>query len=329
MSVDQSLLVLGRYLPETILGEGAYGTVYKAVDIVSNKYVAIKYQSKVVLTEKDLYYSRREAQVLKKLDHPNIVKLIESFEDDTAFILVMEMAEGGDLLEYANQKGGCTETEARQIFVQLLSAISYTHSQGIIHRDLKLENILLDVERRHIYIADWGFAGDWTTGKMQKEPLGSVHYCAPQVIKNQLYIGPELDCWSLGVVLFVLVSGRLPFSGNNCREIQEAIIQGKYRVPSRLTAECTSLLKSMICVDSWRRIPFDKITEHPWTKPRRFSSPLPVAPEDLRSPVMWKRVEEHRCRRAENAFELSCCTTIRDAQDKPDEPCCSDYLRSV
>jgi len=114
MSVDQSLLVLGRYLPETILGEGAYGTVYKAVDIVSNKYVAIKYQSKVVLTEKDLYYSRREAQVLKKLDHPNIVKLIESFEDDTAFILVMEMAEGGDLLEYANQKGGFTETEARQ-----------------------------------------------------------------------------------------------------------------------------------------------------------------------------------------------------------------------
>jgi len=188
--------------------------------------------------------------------------------------------------------------------------MSYAHSQGVIHRDLKLENILLDAERRTVYIADWGFAGNWMTGSMQREPLGSVHYCSPQVIKNQLYIGPELDCWSLGVILFVLVTGQLPFSGKSSAAVQEAIIKGKYRIPSRLTAECSSLLKTMLSVDSWNRIPFDKIMEHPWTKPRRFSSPHP-SPEEVYSSDRRRRTEE-QMRNLDRNSTPPCCARIKE-----------------
>jgi len=117
---DNRILVLGRYIPESILGEGTFGTVYKANDIKTNRYVALKYQNKAELAEKDISYARQEAAVLKKLDHPNIIKLVESYEDDTAFVLVMELAEGGDLLQYCNEKMGFTELEARQIFMQIL-----------------------------------------------------------------------------------------------------------------------------------------------------------------------------------------------------------------
>jgi len=175
----------------------------------------------------------------------------------------MDYARNGDLLEFINSKKRLTEEEAREIFIQLIEALEYTHNKNIIHRDIKLENILLS-ENNEVIVGDWGFAGYWSNDKKIKCNWGSIFYAAPEIFIGQEYTGPEIDIWSLGVVLYAMITGRLPFTGANNEEVAMNIIEGNFKLPSSCSKSLSNLLRSMLTVDSRFRINMNDIKEHPW-----------------------------------------------------------------
>ena len=152
---------------------------------------------------------KREVQYLKFLRHPHIIKLYEVITTPTDIILVMEYA-GNELFNYIIDRGRMSEVEARRFFQQIISAIDYCHRHKICHRDLKLENLLLDAHN-NIKIADFGLSNLMQDGDFMRTSCGSPNYAAPEVISGKLYAGPEVDVWSCGIILYVMLCGRLPF----------------------------------------------------------------------------------------------------------------------
>eukprot|EP00826_Nyctotherus_ovalis_P049644 TRINITY_DN6015_c0_g6_i1.p1 TRINITY_DN6015_c0_g6~~TRINITY_DN6015_c0_g6_i1.p1 ORF type:complete len:345 (-),score=81.09 TRINITY_DN6015_c0_g6_i1:67-1101(-) len=187
--------------------------------------------------------------------------------------MVMEFAGGGELKQHLISKGQQSESEARRILLQLLSAIGYCHSLNVVHRDLKLENILFaDAKRRRVKVVDFGIAGLVQDDKAEKSRAGSLRYMAPEVISREnIEARPSLDVWSMGCVLFALVCGELPFSAKSSREIKEKIKKGEFQFPKDCTVSyyCRKLIKSMLTVDYRRRITIKEILQHPWIESKK------------------------------------------------------------
>ncbi len=210
------------------------------------KQVAIKIIDKTTLDEKKLNKLYREIRIMKLLHHPNIVKLYEVIETKNTVFLVMEYASGGELYDYLVVHGKMKEKEARAKFRQILSAVSYCHKKKVIHRDLKVrnleywlitlqaENLLLDANL-DIKIADFGFSNHFDPDSKLDTFCGSPPYAAPELFQGRRYTGPEVDIWSLGVILYVLTTGCLPFDGKNLQEMRESVCRGKYRIPFYLS----------------------------------------------------------------------------------------------
>lgn len=206
------------------------------------------------------------------LDHPNIVKLYQVIETEKTLYLVMEYASGGEVFDYLVSHGRMKEKEARAKFRQIVSAVQYCHQKRIIHRDLKAENLLLDSEM-NIKIADFGFSNEFVPGEKLDTFCGSPPYAAPELFQGKKYDGPEVDgkfmknlplsslietffqftVWSLGVILYTLVSGSLPFDGANLKELRDRVLRGKYRIPFYMTTECENLLKKFLVLNPAKR----------------------------------------------------------------------------
>ncbi|KAJ3107161.1 Protein kinase [Phlyctochytrium bullatum] len=152
---------------------------------------------------------KREIQYLKQLRHPHIIKLYEVITTPTDIILVIEYA-GGELFNYIVERGRMTEDDSRRFFQQIICAVEYCHEHKIVHRDLKPENVLLD-DWNQVKIGDFGLSNIMADGDFLKTSCGSPNYAAPEVISGRLYEGPEVDVWSCGVILYVMLCGRLPF----------------------------------------------------------------------------------------------------------------------
>jgi len=246
-----------------VLGEGSYGRVHIAYDKITGEECAVKVLDKSKMDKEGLQRVYFEAEIMKKLSHKNILQVKNITEDKENVYIVMDYARNGDLLEYVNSKKKLTEEEAREIFIQIVEALNYTHNKNIIHRDIKLENILLN-ENNEVIIGDWGFAGYWSTENKIKCKWGSILYAAPEVFLGREYTGPEIDIWSLGVVLYAMVTGRLPFGGANNNEIAMNIVEGNFKLPSTCSKSLSDLIHSMLTVDSQYRIKMNDIKEHPW-----------------------------------------------------------------
>uniref|UniRef100_A0A914NRF6 Protein kinase domain-containing protein n=1 Tax=Meloidogyne incognita TaxID=6306 RepID=A0A914NRF6_MELIC len=200
---------------------------------------------------------------MKQLDHPNIVKLYQVIENETTLYLVMEYASGGELFDYLVAHGRMKEKEARAKFRQIVSAVQYLHSKNVIHRDLKAENLLLD-SAMNIKIADFGFSNTFSPGNKLDTFCGSPPYAAPELFQGKKYDGPEVDVWSLGVILYTLVSGSLPFDGQNLKELRERVLRGKYRVPFYLSTDCENLVKKFLVLNPARRGTLETIMRDKW-----------------------------------------------------------------
>ncbi|KAJ1514667.1 Protein kinase [Coelomomyces lativittatus] len=200
------------------------------------------------------------------LHNPNIIEVKDVIETDSKIGIVMEYAEKGELFDYIVQKKNLSEREARELFQQILDAIEYCHEHCIIHRDLKPENLLLDKDMK-IKLVDFGFGNTFDGYRMLDTFCGSPFYAAPEMIKGIRYSGPDSDIWSLGVILYAMLCGKLPFDAQDLRKLYEKIAVGVFKCPSFLSADAVDLLHTMIRVDPQQRASIDQIKRHPWMQP--------------------------------------------------------------
>ncbi|XP_048023015.1 serine/threonine-protein kinase MARK2 isoform X11 [Chanodichthys erythropterus] len=243
---------IGCYRLLKTIGKGNFAKVKLAKHVLTGKEVAVKIIDKTQLNSSSLQKLFREVRIMKLLNHPNIVKLFEVIETEKTLYLVMEYASGGEVFDYLVAHGRMKEKEARAKFRQIVSAVQYCHQKCIVHRDLKAENLLLDADM-NIKIADFGFSNEFTLGNKLDTFCGSPPYAAPELFQGKKYDGPEVDVWSLGVILYTLVSGSLPFDGQNLKELRERVLRGKYRIPFYMSTDCENLLKKFLILNPTKR----------------------------------------------------------------------------
>ncbi|KAF7971023.1 hypothetical protein HWV62_22215 [Athelia sp. TMB] len=270
---------LGEYTVIQDIAEGTFGKVKMATHTVTGHKVAMKYISKAVIqATKTKTRVQREVEYMRTLRHPHIIKLYEVISTPTDIIIVLEYA-GGELFNYIVANGRMPEARARRFFQQLISGIEYSHKLKIVHRDLKPENVLLD-DDLNVKIADFGLSNEIKDGDFLKTSCGSPNYAAPEVIRGGLYTGPEIDVWSAGVILYVMLCGRLPFEDDDVQTLFTKISQGSYHMPSYLPHDAKGLINAMLAVDPVKRITVPEITHHPFFTHDlpRYLTPLPPPP---------------------------------------------------
>ncbi|KAK8207886.1 Protein kinase [Zalaria obscura] len=254
---------LGQYIMERTLGEGSFGKVKLATHKSSGQKVALKIISRQKLITRDMAGRiEREIQYLQLLRHPHIIKLYTVITTPKEIIMVLEYA-GGELFDYIVNHGKMHEEKARKFFQQIVCAVEYCHRHKIVHRDLKPENLLLD-DSLNVKIADFGLSNIMTDGNFLKTSCGSPNYAAPEVISGKLYAGPEVDVWSCGVILYVLLTGRLPFDDEYIPALFRKIAQGNYTMPNYISSGAARLIRRMLQVNPVNRITVQEIRQDPW-----------------------------------------------------------------
>ncbi|KAF4981422.1 hypothetical protein FZEAL_2770 [Fusarium zealandicum] len=261
---------IGAYKVLRTLGEGSFGKVKLAIHNGTGQQVALKIIARKKLISRDMAGRvEREIEYLQLLRHPHIIKLFTVIKTANEIIMVLEYA-GGELFDYIVQHGRMKEPEARRFFQQMLCAVEYCHRHKIVHRDLKPENLLLD-ENLNVKIADFGLSNIMTDGNFLKTSCGSPNYAAPEVIGGKLYAGPEVDVWSCGVILYVLLVGRLPFDDEHIPSLFAKIAKGTYSIPQWMPSGAANLIKKMLVVNPVHRATIEDIRGDPW-----FTTELPA-----------------------------------------------------
>lgn len=256
----------GEYRLEKTIGKGSYGKVKLATQISTNEKVALKFISRASI-KKPTHWTRirREINLLRAMHHPHIVKLYDYKDNGSDILLMMEYISGGDLFDrivhHKDQK--FSEREARPLFRQIISAVDYCHQNRIIHRDLKPENLMVD-DRNQIKLIDFGFANIYSPRGYLETNCGSPLYASPEIVQGVKYVGPEVDIWSLGVILFAMLTGTLPFEDELLKGLYAKICAGNYQVPAYLSQEAKDLLKMMLTVDPKQRATMKDIKFSAW-----------------------------------------------------------------
>uniref|UniRef100_A0A803W300 non-specific serine/threonine protein kinase n=1 Tax=Ficedula albicollis TaxID=59894 RepID=A0A803W300_FICAL len=250
---------------ERTIGKGNFAVVKLATHLVTRAKVAIKIIDKTQLDEENLKKIFREVQIMKMLCHPHIIRLYQVMETERMIYLVTEYASGGEIFDHLVAHGRMAEKEARRKFKQIVAAVNFCHCRNIVHRDLKAENLLLDANL-NIKIADFGFSNIFTPGQLLKTWCGSPPYAAPELFEGKEYDGPKVDIWSLGVVLYVLVCGALPFDGSTLQNLRARVLSGKFRIPFFMSTECEHLIRHMLVLDPSKRLSMEQICKHKWMK---------------------------------------------------------------
>ncbi|CAK6972241.1 maternal embryonic leucine zipper kinase [Scomber scombrus] len=255
------------------IGSGGFAKVKLGRHILTGEKVAIKIMNKKDLGD-DLPRVKVEIEAMKNLSHQHICRLYQVIETSTQIFMILEYCPGGELFDYIIAKDRLSEEETRVFFRQIVSALAYVHSQGYAHRDLKPENLLID-EDHNLKLIDFGLCAK-PKGGLSYELMtccGSPAYAAPELIQGKAYIGSEADVWSMGVLLFALLCGYLPFDDDNCMVLYRKISRGKYDNPQWLSPGSILLLNQMMQVDPKRRITVRQLLNHPWVM-RDYNSPV-------------------------------------------------------
>ena len=245
------------------IGHGAFGKVNIALHVLSGHIVAIKSFNKIKKTfpiNKILY----EIKLLKKLrNHKNIIKYFEHFENEKHFFIVMENICGGNLLNAINKMSKFSEPMAKNIFKQLIETIKYLHSIGIVHRDIKPDNILLELDNT-IKLCDFGVSKEVKEGQLLTDSCGTPAFVAPEILKDSPYNPYMTDIWSSGVVLYAMITGFFPFRGANETELHRNILSGAFPKIKDVSNELKDLLNKILEVNPNKRFSVDNILKHPW-----------------------------------------------------------------
>jgi 5'-AMP-activated protein kinase catalytic alpha subunit len=250
-----------------LLGKGSFGKVYLGLQLLTNRLVAIKCLEKDSIKDKAIKMKiLQEIDILKSVRHiPQISRLLEVFENKKYVFMVMLYAKDGDLLKYLKGKLKLTEDEARPIFLKILTGVYGLHRINVLHRDLKLDNILLH-ENLEPLICDFGVSRVMRKDELINEQCGTPAYIAPEIIVEKGYSGLKADIWSMGVLLFAMVTGKMPFKGANIDNLHEAIMNKTFTYPSdsQLSKELKDLIDRMLTISPEERISSEEMFSMSW-----------------------------------------------------------------
>eukprot|EP01061_Rhynchopus_euleeides_P046036 TRINITY_DN8584_c2_g1_i1.p1 TRINITY_DN8584_c2_g1~~TRINITY_DN8584_c2_g1_i1.p1 ORF type:complete len:287 (+),score=97.19 TRINITY_DN8584_c2_g1_i1:43-861(+) len=256
---------VGPYVLQDTIGSGANGKVKSAFHRQTGQPVSIKIVRKSVLQKNVEVRHRveREIKVMRLLDHPNIIRMIDVLQTNTHLFVVTELLEGGQLYEHVTQHATLSDAEVFRFFYQLITGLAFMHSQNICHRNIKLENMLLD-GAGNLKIADLEIASAIPRGRYLETACGSPHYACPEIVGNKAYLGTAADVWSAGVLLYGLATNSLPFNAPTVDALYEKIQKGEFFNPPELAADLRDLLSCMLQVDGEDRISIDEVQAHPY-----------------------------------------------------------------
>ena len=215
------------------------------------------------MKEIDKIRSNREIKILKKTRHRNIVHLYNDINTEKLIYLIMEYVKGKELLAYINEKNKLNENESCYYFQQIISGIEYLEKLKIVHRDIKLENIIIE-DNKNIKILDFGFSNFYQKNNILYSSCGSLCYASPEMVEGKKYSGSCVDIWSSGIVLFAMLCGYLPFTDSNDQKLFKKIVEGKLYFPHYLSEQAKDLLNKVLTKDPLKRITINKIKKHPW-----------------------------------------------------------------
>ena len=254
-----------------ILGEGASAVVRKGIKKDNGETYAIKIIDKEQMGETEVENLYNELKIMSLIDHPNIVRVYEYYECHGVVFIVMELMQGGELFDRIVEYEHYTEKQAAEAFRPIVDAVRYCHSLGIVHRDLKPENLLYTSqdENAMIKVSDFGFA-KFLIPKVQEQlftACGTPSYVAPEIINSQGY-DIKVDCWSLGVILYVMLCGFPPFYADDNDTLFRLIKESDFEFPSpywdNVSDSAKDLIKNLLVVDSHKRLTTEEILKHPW-----------------------------------------------------------------
>ena len=235
----EKLLRVGLYDLEKTLGKGNFAIVKLGVHRLTKTKVAVKIVNKIELDDDNLNKISREIDIMRRLSHKHIIKLYQVMESDTFIYIITEFAANGEIFDWLVANKKMSEHQAAKTFSQIVGAVNYCHQHRVVHRDLKAENLLLDAEG-NIKLADFGFSNYFQPGDPLSTWCGSPPYAAPELFEGRQYDGPKADIWSLGVILYVLVSGSLPFDGHTLQDLRSRIVSCQNFIPFYLS-RCSSV----------------------------------------------------------------------------------------
>lgn len=266
---EETTLKNRGYTVERLLGEGSYSKVksarWKRPDSNDSYTVALKIINRSTAPQEFLdKFWPREKNIMEIVDHKNIVKMYEVFYEGNKIYMSLERAPRGDLLDYVRLKGPLKDNEAKMYFNDICNGVNYIHNLGIVHRDLKCENLLL-FERSTLKIADFGFARKIGSSDLSKTFCGSAAYAAPELLKGEPYPGPIADCWSIGVILFIMICSRMPYSDCSINELVDQQSKPvKFPHKKNLNIEYIDLVNNILCFDLKKRFRLHQIMNHHW-----------------------------------------------------------------
>lgn len=310
----KSSLIVENYKIGQKLGAGAYGIVRLALHIPSHEKRAIKSINKQKIPA-DLQTSPRffsEIDVLMSSDHPNIVRLYEFYEDDKYWHLVTEYMPGGELFDYLSKFKSLTEPIACGFIKQILCAVAYCHSKNIVHRDIKPENLLLTKNQRTVKIIDFGNS-TFMYENCLKRRYGTSYYIAPEVLRS--FYNEKCDLWSVGVIMYLLLSGKPPFPGRKDVEILQKVERGVYSMASQewdlISVEAKDLINRLLCYNPNARISAIEALDHFWFT--KFSSKEPNS--SLPRLALQKLSDFHITQKLQNAVLTFIASQLTDMDD--------------
>lgn len=262
-----------------VLGRGAFSVVYSAVHKLTRVPVAIKSIEKSTIS--DLKRGRTlglEVEIMRCAVHPSLLQLFELIETGTHLHLVMEYASGGSLLSLIQTQGKMNEKAAKQVIASVTSGLKALHEKGIVHRDVKLDNILIGGNGAKL--GDFGVSKCVKPGEYLNDIIGTPSYLSPEIILSKAYNGQAADMWSLGVCLYGLLCGTLPFKGFNLTTLHKSIVAGHYLSPSELSWGARDVISGLLCKDPDMRLTAAALLRHTWLKDAKVPFPAQIPGPD-------------------------------------------------
>ncbi|XP_028404598.1 serine/threonine-protein kinase NIM1-like [Dendronephthya gigantea] len=282
---------IGLYRLRGDLGSGNFSRVKMGLHCLTRDKVAIKIYDKTKLDGKTQRLLSREISSMEHLHHPNIVRLYEVIETLTKLHLVMEFANGGELFTKISTEGKLAEKTTKRIFSQIVAALDHMHRKNIIHRDLKAENVFIS-GTCVVKVGDFGFSTSASAEAALNTFCGSPPYAAPELFKDEFYFGPCVDIWALGILLYFMVTGVMPFRAETVGKLKKSILDGMYFMPDFLTDSCKYLIRKILQLIPKDRLTIQQIKNSRWLQGETF--PLEDEKYNKHAPALDTCNEEER-----------------------------------